>query len=280
MAIDERIKATATGLIQTARHTRDMEVRKLLRAEQGKAAARGILGAGFYAAAQDELCAADMKQRGAQWLQIGIRIATELELQWTEEFGRDFGFVLTQELEADFNSLYDELARVTPGMQGVSGHLSTAKERARAAIEQEVALLVLKHDRLKVPLLEQLKSARYAAAATAWKKSDAFMKATPPDLEKGVSEAVSAVEAVARLVVSDAKATLGECVKALRLRGVIEAPLLKGFEELWGFSSEAENVRHGGGAGPQLAPEAARYLVSVAAAALELLLARDEQPGT
>jgi hypothetical protein len=275
MALDDRVKAAATGLIQSARHTKDMEVRKLLRTEQGKAAARGILGAGFYAAAQDELCAAEMKQRGAQWLAIGIRIATELEMQWTEEFGRDFGFILKQELETDFNSLYDELARVTPGAQGVSGHLSTAKERARTSIDQEVSLLVLKHDRLKVPLVEQLRNARYAAAAAAWKKSDAFMKAIPPDLEKGVSEAVSSVEAVARLVVADPKATLGGCVKVLRSRGVIESPLLKGFEELWGFSSEAENVRHGGGEGPQLKPESARYLISVAAAALELLLARD-----
>jgi len=218
-----------------------------------------------------------MKQRGIRWLDLFNRVFVELSEQWTEESARDVAVVLEGELEKDYAQLYDEFVRVTAGDGlGVScGHLSTAKERAKTAITQELELLVLKHDRSRVPLLEAMSGTRYQAARMAWSKSIGFMNAKPPDLENGVSEAIAAVEAVARLVVADPKSTLGDAIKLLRQQGKVEAPLLKGFEELWGYSSNAQNVRHGGGAGQQVQPEVARYVVDSAAACLRLLLARD-----
>ena len=143
------------------------------------------------------------------------------------------------------------------------------------ALEQEIALLVLKRDRLRDPLLELLSPPRYAAARVPWKGARDFLEASPADYEKAVSEAIKAVEACARILIGDLKPTLGECIKQLRQKGIIEAPLLKGFEEIWGFASEAENVRHGGGAGAKVTPEIARYVVSSADACLRLLLASD-----
>ena len=277
MPLDERLKASITGFIQNERHSKDIEVRKHLRDEQGKAAARGRLGAGLYGAAQDELCAADLLDRGRRWMATAVRVLSETDEQWTESAGNDVRWLLTQELESDFRHLLDELTGVTAqhGLQGVSGHLATAKDRARASIEQEVALLTLKHDRRRVPLVEQLSAARYALALAAWEKSQSCLAASPPDLDGAVAGAVGAVEALARIVVGDPKPTLGECIKRLRGKGTIDAPLLKGFEEIWGASSETEGVRHFGGGGQKLTPEVAQYLIATAGACLALLMARD-----
>ncbi len=277
MPIDDRLKSLVTGFIEGERHLRDQQFKKLLRTEQARAAERGILGAGFYGQQQDERCAEELRARGNQWLAITVRVFDETGEQWNELIGRDVAWQLAQELEIDARQLEGELAAVTAshGQRAVGVLLSTAKDRTRAAVEREIALLVLKRDRSREPLLEQLSPARYAAAQAAWRKARAFLDSSPPDYEKAVSEALQAVEAIARIVLGDPKPTLGDCIKQLRKNGIIEAPLLKGFEEIWGFASEAANVRHGGGAGSKITPDVARYLVSSSEACLRLLLARD-----
>ncbi len=277
MPIDERLKASIAGLIQVERHSRASAIRKALQGEQGKAAGQGALGAGRYGLVQDELCAAELCDRARRWIGVAIRVFAEVEEQWTSAAGTEMGYILSQELDGDFRELLDELSSVTAphGLLSVGGQLSTANARARTSIGQEIALLVLRHDRRRVPLVEQLSAPRYALVLSAWRKSQSYLAATPPDEESAVSAAVGAVEAIARLLVGDPKPTLGECIKQLRQRRVIEAPLLKGFEELWGVASETEGVRHYGGIGGALTPDVAQYLIATAAACVGLLLAHD-----
>lgn len=277
MPIDDRLKALIAGFIEVDRHLRDQQFRKLLRSEQAKAAERGSLGAGFYGQAQDERCAEELRTRGERWLATVVRVFSETGEQWTEELARDVGWLLAQELEVDARQLESELDGVTAphGPRLVGGLLSTAKERTRTALVQEIALFVLKRERFRVPLLEMLSPPRYSAAQAAWRKAREFLDSSPPDFEKAVSEALQAVEAIARIVVGDPKPTLGDCIKVLRQRGIIDAPLLKGFEEIWGIASEAENVRHGGGGGMKLSPDIARYVVTLSDASLRLLLSQD-----
>lgn len=82
------------------------------------------------------------------------------------------------------------------------------------------------------------------------------------------------MEALARVVTNDSNAKLGDAITTFRNAGKARAPLLKGIEELWGWTSGEPGVRHAALPGP-LDLADVRYCFKLAGAALELLLAAD-----
>ncbi len=67
-----------------------------------------------------------------------------------------------------------------------------------------------------------------------------------PDYRNSIKESVSAVEAVCNLIAGSSTATLGRALKELDKKKSVEMhPALKGaFEKLYGYTSDAEGIRH------------------------------------
>jgi hypothetical protein len=55
---------------------------------------------------------------------------------------------------------------------------------------------------------------------------------------------VSAVEATAQLLTGDSKATLGSALAVLEKRGHIHGALKQSLSSLYGYSSDADGIRH------------------------------------
>ena len=72
-----------------------------------------------------------------------------------------------------------------------------------------------------------------------------------------------------------AMATLGDAIKNLRGSGRIQAPLLRGIEEIWGWASGTPGVRHGSAPALTVDASTARYIVAQSEAAIALLLSTD-----
>jgi hypothetical protein len=121
----------------------------------------------------------------------------------------------------------------------------------------------------------QLAAPRYATVQEHWGKATQYLQSGTPDFPNAAKEAVCAVEALAQIVTRQSSATLGECIKSLRTSKRIASPLLKGLEELWGFTSDSPGVRHGSSRAITLTAAEARYVVDQAAAALLLVLTLD-----
>ncbi len=153
--------------------------------------------------------------------------------------------------------------------------LEGAQNRVHVEFGHELDLLVFAEDRSRIPVREQLAAPRYSAVLTAWHKSRAHVDGTPPDYVNAAREAVAAVEQLARIVTGKPTATLGDAIKELRGSARIQAPLLKGIEEIWGWASNTAGVRHG--AAPTLTVDAStgRYIIAQSDAALALLLSID-----
>jgi hypothetical protein len=277
MPLEDRVQTLFAGLIATEREARDAELGKLLRSEQHKAAARKILGAGFYFTGQEDRCVDELRLRGAKLLAITKRVLDDSAVSCTEAVASDLLQLLAAEVETDHAHVVTALRQVTTSDFGFATgqQLWSAKASVLVSLKHEIDLLALKHDRTRVPLVDLLTSARYADCRTLWLKAAECLSKSPPDLEGAVISAVGAVESVAKLIVGNPSATLGVAIKVLRSQGKIEAPLLKGFEELWGYANTARNTRHGGGAGTPVSPDVARYVFDSSAACLRLLLSRD-----
>ena len=65
-----------------------------------------------------------------------------------------------------------------------------------------------------------------------------------PDYRNSIKESISAVEALYKKVTDDEKATLGKAIKILEEKGSIHPALKKAFSSLYGYTSNADGIRH------------------------------------
>ncbi|MBI5164037.1 MAG: hypothetical protein HY985_09055 [Magnetospirillum sp.] len=96
-----------------------------------------------------------------------------------------------------------------------------------------------------------------------------------PDYRNSIKESISAVEASCCHITSDKKASLGQALKKLEGEGVAIHEALKGaFEKLYGYTSNANGIRHALLAEPTLDFEDAKFMLVVCSAFVNLLRVR------
>jgi hypothetical protein len=82
---------------------------------------------------------------------------------------------------------------------------------------------------------------RFAAAAEHMRTALArFSDRNSPDYRNSVKESISAVESVCQIIAGDSKATLGDALKRLGVHKALE----KGFSAIYGYTSDADGIRH------------------------------------
>ena len=65
-----------------------------------------------------------------------------------------------------------------------------------------------------------------------------------PDYRNSIKESICAVEALAQIITNDDKASLGSALKSLESRGGIHPALQKSLSALYGYTSDADGIRH------------------------------------
>jgi hypothetical protein len=71
-----------------------------------------------------------------------------------------------------------------------------------------------------------------------------FSKKPKADYRNSIKEAISAVEAAARVVTGNPKATLGDALKVLSSKIAIHAAMKDGMNKLYGYTSDEAGIRH------------------------------------
>ncbi|MEW5547093.1 AbiJ-NTD4 domain-containing protein [Pseudomonas soli] len=66
-----------------------------------------------------------------------------------------------------------------------------------------------------------------------------------PDYRNSIKESISAVESLAKKLVDDDKATLGQALKTLETKHGLHTSLKSAFMTLYGYTSDASGIRHG-----------------------------------
>jgi hypothetical protein len=65
-----------------------------------------------------------------------------------------------------------------------------------------------------------------------------------PDFRNSIKESICAVESAAKFATNNAKATLGDALKSLEKGSALHPALRDGFSKLYGWTSDAEGIRH------------------------------------
>jgi hypothetical protein len=82
-----------------------------------------------------------------------------------------------------------------------------------------------------------------------------------PDYRNSIKESISSVEAMARIVAENPKATLGDALKTIEKRGLLHPALKDGFMKLYGYTSDEGGIRHAMLDEPHLSSADARYFL-------------------
>ncbi|AZL75773.1 AbiJ-NTD4 domain-containing protein [Pseudomonas oryziphila] len=89
------------------------------------------------------------------------------------------------------------------------------------------------------------KSDRYASVRTHLQRSLGLLTDKEnPDYRNSIKESISAVESLAKRLVGDDKATLGQALKILETKHNLHASLKSAFQTLYGYTSDAGGIRH------------------------------------
>ena len=73
---------------------------------------------------------------------------------------------------------------------------------------------------------------------------DLLAKKPKPDYRNSIKESISAVESLCITVTGEAKATLGKALKAIGSKAELHGALVGAFEKLYGYTSDADGIRH------------------------------------
>lgn len=109
-----------------------------------------------------------------------------------------------------------------------------------------------------------------------------FRHPTRPDFQNAVKEAVCAVEATAKVLFPQSKATtLGDFIKWLESASSVTVPkaLRQTFTGIYAFRNGAEGVAHGAATGGSVSVEVAEYVLAICASQIIFLvdLAREQE---
>ena len=100
-----------------------------------------------------------------------------------------------------------------------------------------------------------------------------------PDYRNSIKESISAVEAICRLITNDAKATLGQALKEIENKVGLHCALKSAFSSLYGYTSDAEGIRHSLLDEPNLDFEDAKFMLVSCSGFINYLISKSSKAG-
>ena len=121
-------------------------------------------------------------------------------------------------------------------------------------------------DEFEIEEINQALDEKYESVYTHLSKANRYIAdRNTPDYENSIKESISAVEAMCEILteIKGKEATLGKMLKKLEDNGVsIHAGLKSAFNTLYGYTSDANGIRHAGDiGGPSSTFEEAKYML-------------------
>ena len=168
---------------------------------------------------------------------------------------------------AEWNEVYDFLEfvadafkREKPRLAEFFNRVLTSEMSAYRFIDGK--LIDITNEQEREMLEEALADTRFAGVTAHLERALALLTdRKQPDYRNSIKESVSAVEAMARVVSGNEKATLGEALKVLEKGGKLHVALKDGFSKIYGYTNDEHGIRHAMLDVPDLTQDDAKYFL-------------------
>lgn len=193
--------------------------------------------------------------------------------------GRDYKPVWREVRDYYFSCPWNEVYDFVEFMIPLSVSGSNPRGMLQRTLELENSAYRLINDKFS-PIADQQEALEVQQAASAsFPEAEAHFRASlsllsdriNPDYRNSVKESISAVEAAARLLCGKPDATLGDALGLLEKSGALHGALKGGFSKLYGYTNDADGIRHSLMGESALTQADARYFLIVCSAFVNLL---------
>jgi len=152
----------------------------------------------------------------------------------------------------------------------VSGYRFIGDRIAQITAEEEVAEIeeALKGKQTAEPVATHLESAL-----------ELFSDRQSPDYRNSIKESISAVEAMSNLIAGKDKATLGEALRKITDKIALHPALYESFNKLYGYTSNADGIRHALLDESKLDSEDAKFMLVACSAFINYLRVKASKAG-
>lgn len=174
---------------------------------------------------------------------------------------RDYFFAAKWHEVYDFMEFVIEaLMQEKPRLAECVNHVLTIEMSAYRFVDGK--LVDITNEQERNMLEEALADTRFAAVAAHLDRALSLLAdRKQPDYRNSIKESISAVEAMARLVSGNEKATLGEALRELEKSRKLHAALKDGFSKLYGYTNDEHGIRHAMLEEPDLTHNDAKYFL-------------------
>jgi hypothetical protein len=100
-----------------------------------------------------------------------------------------------------------------------------------------------------------------------------------PDYRNSIKESISAVESLSKIISKQNKATLGPALDAVEKKTKLHAVLKEAFQKLYGYTSDAQGIRHALMDEPTLDVEDAKFMLISCSAFVNYLVVKAQKAG-
>lgn len=199
-------------------------------------------------------------------------------------FGASYDDNWVEVREFYFASEWYEVYDFVEFMVGIKREDSNLVEALNSVLEKEGAgyrlikgMVTPIVDRAEVAEVDRVLTHSFSEPAAHISSALALMSdRTRPDYRNSIKESISAVEAVARIVSGKSGATLGDALKSLERSGDLHVALKGAFSQLYGYTNDADGIRHSLMGESSITLADARYFLIVCSAFVNLLKEKGE----
>ena len=185
--------------------------------------------------------------------------------------------LLPDRLRAEKNDIFAQdtmLLRQLGGSVTDDG-LVKAEQEVLQDLQHDLELRAIQARALGTTTMAALSAPRYEASAAHWRKVQRYTAPPDPDWENAVKEAITALEALAKLVVADDNVTLGKALSRAPLRDVLHPSIVSQLQALWGYTNTEPGIRHAGTTAPAAIAADAQFAIDSCEAAIARILQVD-----
>lgn len=263
-------------MIASALRNRDDYMRHAIYKRLDDAEKAKATGSVFYAVDQQRACIAEIDHRVNVIWDAYKRTIEDGRILWTDSVRGQILVRIDAMLDVAVPYLEEMARQVIVGHgHGFTLFLHDARPDIVGRVGAEMDLFELRHKPVGAAVRAQLQAPRYAGPREHWVRADRAMSQSPSDFAGAARESVNAVEGLAKIIVDNPTATLGDCIKLLKQLKNLDGALAKSLEALWGFANTSAGFRHGGHVTSSLSLPQAEYIIESCETASRLLLSLD-----
>ena len=177
------------------------------------------------------------------------------------------------------NNFPDEYNELNPEFMDSCNSVLKRELSAYRFVGDKIAQITSEEEVLEIE--EALKiSTPLKAVSTHLKRAlDLLADRKSPDYRNSIKESISAVESICNLIMKDKKATLGQALKKIADKVRLHPALKSAFNSLYGYTSDAEGIRHALLDESNLSFEDAKFMLVSCSAFVNYLVSKASNAG-